>query len=74
MSQLSATQLIKQLTDQGLKPRSYSGRGMSGKECVGASVDHPGNYSLHPGWRQDSLGLRYIVYWPSVAWPEEQAA
>ena len=29
--------LIEKLRDHGLEPRSYSGRAMYGKECVGVS-------------------------------------
>lgn len=68
---MNNAQLISALKAQGLRPRSYSGRGMNGAECVGASLDHPGNYELPRGWSQDSLGMGYIVYWPDVAWQEE---
>lgn len=61
-------ELTTALINEGLDPRAYSGRGMFGKECVGVSVDHPGEYTLPKGYRMDTLGLGYIVYWPSVKW------
>jgi hypothetical protein len=55
----------------GLRPRSYSGRGMMGKECVGVSIHHLDELDgLHwEGKRTDSLGRGLIVYWPSMPWP-----
>lgn len=68
---MTTEELKKKLTDMDLRPRSYSGRGMYGRECVGASIDgHPGDYELPKDWRSDSLGKGFIVYWPSVAWEE----
>jgi hypothetical protein len=67
---MDSHELIDALSTLGLNPRSYSGRGMYGHECVGASVEDPGDYELPKGWRMDSLGKRYIVYWPDAEWPE----
>lgn len=35
---MESKDFIKLLEDAGLEPRSYSGRGMYGKECVGVST------------------------------------
>ena len=67
---MTAEQLIADLKAQGLRPRRYAGRGMYGRECVAVSVDDPGEYPLPPGWSSDSLGMRVIVYWSSITWPE----
>jgi len=65
-------QLVSKLEAEGLSPRSYSGRGMYGRNCVGASVVHPGDHVLPRGWQQDQLGKGFIVYWPDVIWPNEK--
>lgn len=61
-------ELTTALINEGLDPRSYSGRGMFGKECVGVEVVYPGDYTLPKGYRMDNMGRDYIVYWPSVKW------
>lgn len=71
--------LIAALQDAGLKPRSYSGRGMNGEECIGVSAESA--YSIGaaiqdvgaPEPKQDQLGKRYIFYWPSYPWPVPEA-
>lgn len=65
----------ERLVALGLQPRSYSGRGMFGRECVAVYLEqgvHPGDLELPAGWRQDQLGLGTVVYWPSLAWELEQ--
>lgn len=69
---LTAHELMQALRAEGLEPQSYSGRGMFGRECVAACVDHPGDHELPRGWVQDQLGLGCIVYWPQVAWPQKE--
>ena len=70
---MTYNQLIEELKEQQLKPRNYSGRGMNGDECVGAYISgFISNYTLPQRWRSDSLGTGTMVYWPSVAWPEEK--
>lgn len=51
----------------------YSGRFMYGKTCMGIVCGYPieaievaGELGLR-GARQDSMGLSYIVYWPTVS-------
>jgi hypothetical protein len=64
--------LIDKIIRAGFKPRSYSGRGMFGEECVGVSIQHDsgGNEDELPrGNRVDSLGLGQIWYWPQCKWP-----
>lgn len=66
--------LIKKIEAAGFKPRSYSGRGMCGAECVGVSVQatSTGDADALPrGNRTDSLGMGQIWYWPQCAWPQE---
>jgi hypothetical protein len=75
----NAQKLIDALQNAGYKPRSYSGRGMFGKTCVGVSLDSESDLwymtrelididGLHAP-HTDSLGLGIIAYWPRVAWP-----
>jgi hypothetical protein len=72
--------LIQALKESGLTPRSYSGRGMYGKECVGFE-DRNGvglwEFARHldPDLElrephSDQLGKGMIYYWPEYAWPE----
>lgn len=58
--------------DLGLTVRSYSGRGMYGKECVGITTDDPDEivascreHGLSIPAR-DSMGLKTICYWPNI--------
>jgi len=63
---------IKKLESMGLSPRSYSGRGMWGAECVGVSVssdDAKPLRRLFGGSAIDALGMGAIVYWPRLPWP-----
>ncbi len=68
-------------------PRSYSGRGMYGKYCIGVSVDDVSEAlaamtefcddtseaaSILRSYRSDSMGRRVIVYWPNIKWPENE--
>lgn len=65
--------LITRLLNAGYQPRSYSGRGMFGRECVGVSLDR--FQELTVGARTatyDSLGLGRIAYWPGHSWPTGQ--
>lgn len=58
--------------------RSYSGRGMMGKDCVGIVVDdlHDGLWHIGGIMRDhnlpapivDNMGLDYILYWPKWEW------
>lgn len=65
--------------------RSYSGRGMYGRQCVaisGDSIDpfhlalmiaaHRYDFSIYdiPLPDTDSLGRGVVVYWPQIDWPE----
>ena len=61
-------ELTTALINEGLDPRAYSGRFMFGKECVAVSIDRFGEHILPRGYKTDTLGLGYIVYWPSVKW------
>lgn len=71
--------LIRSSTDH--KPRSYSGRAMFGKRCVGFSCRSLGDMAeaasamgvnfKRLGARTDSLGLGVIVYFPRFEWPED---
>lgn len=68
----AATKLIEAINAAGKKARSYSGRGMYGRECVACSIRRGEDFAGLPGgYRTDSLGLGQIVYWPRVAWPED---
>jgi hypothetical protein len=66
--------LQERLDQAGIKVRSYSGRGMYGKECLGAVAHSAKDVYAECGRaniktaRVDSMGLGVVVYWPSVAW------
>jgi hypothetical protein len=75
-ARLTPTELIEVLSDQGLEPKAYSGRGMYGKHCVSVTFnrgDDAGNYTLPPGWTTDQMGLGVVFYWPRAEWPEERS-
>lgn len=77
--------LVELLDMAGLSPRSYSGRGMMGRQCVGAVVE-----AVTPALadiidvcsgveeaaeivravRTDGMGTQSIIYWPRVEWRE----
>ena len=75
-------ELIMILQESGLKPRSYGGRGMGDRECVGVSADSAfeiGRALAETDFAedepdQDTLGRRYIFYWPSYPWPKASAS
>ena len=70
---MTSEELIQRIEAAGFKPRSYSGRGMYGKECVGVSVNarSEGDADELPrGNSVDSLGMGQIWYWPQCVWPE----
>lgn len=80
---ISAVALCRAIRQQGLRPRSYSGRGMYGIECVGVSADSQGEVidlcveladhdlgAKLPAPSFDSLGLGVIAYWPRIEWTE----
>ena len=49
----------------GYKVRTYSGRGMYGRQCLGITVDQPNTVIAEIGMRGlkiDNMGLSYIVY------------
>lgn len=63
---------IQKLKAAGYEPRSYSGRGMYGRYCVGVTVSR--SYvddvkKLIRGASTDSMGMDVIVYWPFLPWP-----
>ncbi len=68
---LTAKTLIARIRKSGRKARSYSGRYMYGRHCVGVDLDrHDAGGELPKGANTDSMGLGSIWYWPAVAWPE----
>lgn len=70
---MTAQKLITLIEKAGKKPRSYSGRGMCGAECVACSVNREDDYAGLPGgYNIDSLGRGTIVYWRGVPWPQQE--
>lgn len=68
---IEAIRNAAEAVDGKVRP-SYSGRGMFGRTCYGVScqdasacIEETAALGVR-GARQDSLGLRSIVYWPSV--------
>lgn len=82
---MDAADLIRALEEAGYEPRSYSGRGMYGKSCVGCELDADAELwtlacevsarsdDTPPRPHTDSLGLGLIVYWPRFEWPAHTA-
>lgn len=72
MSNLTPEKLIAQLRRKGLRPYSYSGRGMFGRYCVAITVEQhePVPDRLPGGYSSDSLGLGRVLYWPNFLAPE----
>lgn len=84
---MDAKMLIDVIENAGFDARSYSGRGMYGKECVGYTCDDPTDSMLdiiedHEGdiaeliqtlrrMRTDNMGMSYICYFPNIKWPQE---
>ncbi len=79
--QAEVKRFIEALKHEGYNPKSYSGRGMFGKECVSVSdedmsawvlANYLGRVGIYtPEPRQDSLGLDIVLYWPQYEWPKE---
>ena len=62
--------------EMDMTPRAdYSGRGMFGDQCYAITVSRD-DYDLAfdvlkkrvPGTRSDNMGLRMIIYWPSISY------
>jgi hypothetical protein len=76
--------IIQALEAADYSVRSYSGRGMYGRSCVGVVIPRGeslirigvvlgaalGDDALDLEERTDSMGLDTIVYWPSLRWPD----
>ena len=68
--------LLSIIESLNLTSRPYSGRGMNGRECIGIPCDNTSDVIIKlarcseipqkflDNIRFDSLGLRYIVYFP----------
>lgn len=71
---MDAKKLIRKIENTGRDARSYSGRFMYGKRCVGVALERwdIGRDLPKKGHRLDSLGLGMIMYWPDATWPEEE--
>jgi hypothetical protein len=77
-------QIIEIIRNAGLRPHSYSGRGMMGRACVGVALDNMNGFGaiiraagdcdtaadLFEGMRTDQLGYGIIAYWPDFEWIE----
>jgi hypothetical protein len=81
---INADDLIRAIRNLGHTPRSYSGRCMYGRECVGVSMGAQfeaielfaelrtaAGLAHLPSPTFDSLGRGIIAYWPSVEIPCE---
>lgn len=70
---LEPDKLVALLRRKGLRPRSYSGRGMYGRYCVSINLDQnePVPDKLPGGYSWDSMGLGRVLYWPNVLAPED---
>lgn len=76
---INSRKLIAALRDAGYKPRSYSGRGMYGQECVGVNLSsshdlfllareiHDTVDEMDLGEPEtDGMGKGIIAYWPDA--------
>lgn len=81
----TAEQLKTAITQGGYEPRTYSGRGMFGAQCVGVNLESQedlvgigaalGKAGLEVGTPLlDSMGLGVVAYWPAVQVSEQEAA
>ncbi len=77
----TVSQLIDELWEAGYEARSYSGRGMFGKECVSIHANQDDLWKVArslshdlniPTPNIDQLGLGIVIYWPSYEWPKEE--
>jgi hypothetical protein len=74
---------VEALQNAGYEPRSYSGRGMYGKQCVAVVTDDnafkvgvlvmaelPEEFDTYllESVEDDSMGLSTVIYWPDVKW------
>lgn len=74
MKKNEAIEALRDIADDtgGDFREDYSGRGMYGEECVGIVTDTPMHVIEEAaekgirGAKQDSMGKRTIVYWPSL--------
>lgn len=67
--------IINLIEAAGYEPRSYSGRGMYGKQCLGVDlpkIAHLVKLGGVPLPTTDSMGLGIIAYWPNVPPPEDE--
>lgn len=86
MDAATSMKVIDALRANRYRPRSYSGRGMFGKQCIGVTVsrttqamvnvcrlvDDAANTPDGCGVETDALGLDTIVYWPNLPWPDDE--
>ncbi len=62
--ELSGNQMdfIRQVQDQGLEIRSYSGRGMMGATCPAVMIDRAGEIRLDCSYGTDAMGMGQVLY------------
>lgn len=63
-------ELIAKLLKLGLKPISYSGRGMYGDRCVAVVLERGEYPNLPKNYSMDNMGYDVVYYWPRCPWPE----
>lgn len=75
-TQVDAAEVIRRIREMAksefMEVRSYSGRGMGGKECIAVDCDDRDDmveacveYEI-PRPTFDSMGLGMIAYWPNI--------
>lgn len=95
--------IVSAFESAGYEVRSYSGRGMYGKECLAVTSEASGNVIINvvlqimdaingpssdayyesveaaknliqslQNHREDSIGRSSIIYWPNIAWEDDQ--
>jgi len=77
---------IEVLEEAGYEPRSYSGRGMFGRQCVSVSGDDVSVWDIAralwfnnfddedldiPEPSTDSMGRGIVIYWSRYEWPKD---
>lgn len=66
-------EIFREIADLSLFPRSYSGRGMFGKRCLGVdcSFRESESFAAYFNAKLDQMGKGMIAYWPNEVEPTD---
>ena len=87
MAKITADRIWEAIEMVGQDPRTYSGRAMYGKQCVGVTLDRLRDFAemlvdiardeidvasaMARGVRTDDMGRSTIYYWPDAGAPSD---